>query len=179
MAKSLQDQLMKSGLVDEKKSKKIKQQKRKEAKQIKQGIVSGDDVAERARKAREEQAARNRELNKAKQAEAEERALQAQAKQLIEQHGIARPADGVMYQFADDTRVKRIYVSELQQEQLAKGLLGIARKAEGYELVPAKTARKIQQRWAEAVVLLNEPVNEVAEEDDPYADYQIPDDLMW
>lgn len=179
MAKSLQDQLMKSGLVDEKKSKKIKQQKRKEAKQIKQGLASGDDVAERARKAREQQAEKNREINKARQAEAEERALQAQAKQLIEQHRIVRPTDGVLYQFADGTKIKRIYVSELQLEQLAVGLLSIARKDEGYELVPAKTAKKIQQRWAEAIVVLNDAAKDAVDEDDPYADYQIPDDLMW
>lgn len=179
MAKSLQDQLLKAGVVDEKKSKKIKQQKRKEKKLVKQGLVQPDDIAELARKHREEEANRNRELNKQRQAEAEQRALRAQARQLIAQHRIVRPEEGVMYQFVDGTTIKRICVSALQQEQLANGQLAIVRSDDKYEAVPANTAKKIKERWTEAVIVLNERPAEPSDEDDPYADYQIPDDLMW
>jgi len=185
MAKSLQDQLLKSGLVDEKKSKKIKQQKRKQSKLIKQGLVEQDDISERARLQRQQEAERHRELNKERQQEAESRALQAQVKQLIEHHQIARPEDGEKYQFADDKKIKQITVSPLQRDQLIRGLLAIVRKEgkvgkEGrYEVVPAKTASKIQERWPQAIVLMNAPDEQQVDEDDPYADYQIPDDLMW
>jgi uncharacterized protein YaiL (DUF2058 family) len=44
--------------------------------------------------------------------------------------------------------------------------------------VPAVVADKIKQR-DESVVLSQQAVNTDIDEDDPYADYQIPDDLMW
>ncbi len=180
MAKSLQEQLLKAGLVDEKKSKQIKQQKRKQSKLVKQGKAEADDIAERAKQSREQQAERNRQINLEKQLKADEKALLAQVKQLIERHRIKRPDDGIAYQFVDEKKVKRLFVTELQQDQLARGILAIVRQAAGYEVVPSKTAEKIKQRWPEAVVLLNQAAtNNAADEDDPYADYQIPDDLMW
>jgi len=44
-----------------------------------------------------------------------------------------------------------------------------------------KVAEKIQQRLAEAIIVLHNTGQsaEVQAEDDPYAAYQIPDDLMW
>ena len=35
------------------------------------------------------------------------------------------------------------------------------------------------QRDAQVIVLLNRNESVEVDEDDPYADYQIPDDLMW
>ena len=43
--------------------------------------------------------------------------------------------------------------------------------------MPTTVAEKIRQRDEAAVVLLND--RNVQDEDDPYADYPIPDDLMW
>ena len=48
----------------------------------------------------------------------------------------------------------------------------------GYEIIPREAAEKIEQRDPRRILLLNTATNEV-EADDPYADYQIPDDLMW
>ena len=50
----------------------------------------------------------------------------------------------------------------------------------GYEVIPREAALKIQERDPRRIVQLNiltEP--KTPEEDDPYAAYQIPDDLMW
>jgi len=48
-----------------------------------------------------------------------------------------------------------------------------------YELVPTPVAEKIQQRDVSYVItqVLSAPIE--TDEEDPYADYQIPDDLMW
>ena len=48
----------------------------------------------------------------------------------------------------------------------------------GYALVPKPVAEKIAERDSACVVLLNRPP-EQPDEADPYADYPIPDDLMW
>ena len=44
--------------------------------------------------------------------------------------------------------------------------------------MPRVIADKIAERDASLVVRVNKPTTEVAE-DDPYADFQVPDDLMW
>jgi hypothetical protein len=49
-----------------------------------------------------------------------------------------------------------------------------------YELVPSVTAEKIAQRDPGCVVVLNAQSSPQANpEADPYADYPVPDDLMW
>ncbi len=46
--------------------------------------------------------------------------------------------------------------------------------------MPAGVAEKIRQRDESVILLLNtRSAAEQVEEDDPYADFQIPDDLMW
>ena len=47
-----------------------------------------------------------------------------------------------------------------------------------FELVPKVVATKITERDA-ARVVVNEQADSNPKEDDPYADYEIPDDLMW
>ena len=106
--------------------------------------------------------------------------IAAQIRQLIERHRIARAGGDVSYQFTDEKRIKKLYVTAAQQSQLANGQIAIVRLGDGYELVPTVVAEKIRQRDEAVIALLNvrKPV-EQGEEDDPYAAYQIPDDLMW
>ena len=54
MANSLQDQLLKAGLVDQKKAKKVKQEKRKQAKQTPKGQQLEDEIKLAARQAQAE-----------------------------------------------------------------------------------------------------------------------------
>ena len=74
--------------------------------------------------------------------------------------------------------VKKLYVSSKLHDELSRGLVAIARLAEQYILIPAQVAEKVMQRDAASIVLLNTKQQQ-PDEDDPYADYQIPDDLMW
>ncbi|WP_207061460.1 DUF2058 domain-containing protein [Motiliproteus sp. SC1-56] len=176
---SLQDQLMKAGLVDKKKLQNAKKEKHKNRKQ--QGKKPGQDEAEallRSQQAKAEKAERDRALNREKQALAERNAIAAQVRQLIESNRL-RDSDGeTAYNFSDGRQIKRIYIKDELVTPLSRGQLAIVRFGEGYALVPAKVAEKISQRDSQSVVVLNEP--EVApDEDDPYAEYQIPDDLMW
>ena len=85
----------------------------------------------------------------------------------------------VAWQFVDARKVKKLLVSSVQQDQLVRGVLAVVRLGEGYELVPAAIAGKIAQRDAACIVCLNERSTTTVAEDDPYADYPIPDDLMW
>lgn len=180
MATSLQEQLLKAGLVDTKKAKQIQQEKRKQAKQQPKGHEAVNEAAERALQARAEKAAKDREANLARQQEAERKALEAQVRQIVQTHRIDRRSGQTAYQFADDRKIKKIYVTDNQFEQLACGQIAIARFGDQYELVPSRIAERLVTRLPESIVPLKlESPSAAGAEDDPYKDYPIPDDLMW
>lgn len=175
---SLQDQLLKAGLVDEKKANKAKKAKHQQAKKKqKNKIETVDEAKLAAERAQAEKVERDRQLNLQRKAEAERKALAAQVRQLIEMN--RQPADGdIAYSFTDGTLVKNLYVTETQQRLLSNGRLCIVKLDEGYELIPTSVAKKIQQRDETTEILSNQPT-EAPDEDDPYAEFQVPDDLMW
>ncbi len=177
MSKSLAEQLLKAGLGDAKKLKNIKKEQHKaRVKAGKNGTVVNEATL-LAEQSRQQQVERDRLLNQQKKAEAEQKALAAQVKQLIEMNVISDKGD-IGFNFTDQNKVKKIYVSDKIQQQLVKGQIAIARNGDAYLLVPVQVAERIQQRVPEAVVLLNQK-DEALDEDDPYADFKIPDDLMW
>ncbi|MGR8933151.1 MAG: DUF2058 domain-containing protein [Gammaproteobacteria bacterium] len=180
MAKSLQEQLLKAGLVNAHKAKQIKHEKHKQTKQPQPAQNGAAEAKLRAQQAQAEKAERDRENNRQRQLDTERKAVAAQIKQLIEQHRVASGNGDVLYQFVEGGKVKRIYIDETQRDQLACGLLAIVKCEFRYELVPAAAAEKIRERDAAAVLVLNSKKTQAAEnKDDPYADYQVPDDLIW
>jgi len=118
-------------------------------------------------------------MNKEKQLKAEEKAIQAQIIQLIKANAIDYRNGEISYQFTDANIISKIYVTGLLQKQLSEGIVAIAKLGEEYYLVPAVVAEKINQRDASFIIVLNEHQETEADKDDPYADYQIPDDLIW
>lgn len=183
MALSLQEQLLKAGVVDQKKAKQIKQDQRKQTKQQPKppkGQALVNETAERVQQAKMEKIEKDRLANQVRNQEAEKKALQAQVKQIIETHRIGRKHGEVSYQFVDNTKIKKLHVTQAVFDQLTRGQVGIARYGEQYELVPRVIAEKILLRDASAIVKMPEKATEQsAVDDDPYAAYQIPDDLMW
>ena len=177
---SLQDQLLQAGLVNKKKAKQAERQKQITAKQKRQGedvVDEGKAAAEAARLAKLE---KDKTLNAEQNEKARTKAINAQIKQLLETNGLDRKGCEVDYNFTDGKKVKKIQVSSIMQHQLSRGMLAIAKRGQDYYVIPAVIAEKIKERNAMYIVSLVD-VNELdaAEEDDPYADYQIPDDLMW
>ena len=84
-----------------------------------------------------------------------------------------------VYNFTDGTLVKKIYVDKSIQDQLVSGRLAIARYLDTYAIVPGVVADKISQRDEESIIVNNTADEQEMDEDDPYADFKIPDDLMW
>lgn len=176
---SLQDQLLKAGLADEKKAKAIRSEKRKQRKQQPKGAVQVNEAEIRARQAREEKAERDRQLNLERQKEAEKKAIQAQIRQLVETNRLDRSRGETSYQFVDGKKIKKILVDDTMVDQLSRGRLAVVRLGENYDVVPEKVARKIMERDEGAVVVLHDRKQDDQGDDDPYAGYEIPDDLMW
>ena len=88
MAKSLQEQLMGSGLVDKKKAKTIQKEKRAQRKKLPKGQEHVDEVTLRAAELKKEKADKDRELNRLREQQKNIKAIQAQIKQLIESNSI-------------------------------------------------------------------------------------------
>ena len=182
MAGSLQDQLLNAGLADAKKAKQLEKAKRKDNRVArKAGVTLVDENKLAAQEALADKARRARELNEARNADAQRKAINAQIRQLIENHRILRAGGDIGFNFTDGKKVKKLYVTGMQQKQLSAGNLAIARLGDGYELVPAPVAHKIAERDSSRIIFCQESGDSglSAEEQDWYKDYDIPDDLMW
>lgn len=128
MAKNaLQAQLLKAGLVDSKKAKKL-------SKQSQHAKRTGDAENIEAKKALAEAQAKQREkdqlLNQERQRALEEKTLTANIIQMIKQHQITETQGEVTYQFVDDSKIKKIYITQKLYDQVVAGHVVIARLEE-------------------------------------------------
>ncbi|PLV17454.1 DUF2058 domain-containing protein [Pseudomonas guariconensis] len=179
MSLSLRDQLLKAGLVNQKQVKQVNKAEKKQKRLEHKGQAEVDDTQQRlAKEAMAEKAKKDQELNRQLQEKAEQKARAAQIKQLIEATRLPKLNTEDYYNFVDDKKVKRIAVNALMRSKLSNGALAIVSFGGGYEVIPREAAVKIQERDPNRILLLNTHVVE-ADEDDPYAAYKIPDDLMW
>ncbi len=106
-------------------------------------------------------------------------------KQLIDMNKIDISRGDIGFNFTDNNLIKKIMVDKPTQAQLINGRLAIARlqvdnsEESHYAIIPASVADKIAQRDANSIVLNSALSQEAQDEDDPYADFKVPDDLMW
>lgn len=177
MGESLRDQLLKAGLVGRQQVKEVETQKRKQSRQEQKGQGQGTE-RDQAQRAQTEKAERDRRLNQERQAAVERRARAAQVRQMIEQHRVPRQGGQLAYHFQDGSRVKKIFVTPQIHQQLVVGALAIARLDGRYELVPLEVTAKLQERDPACLVRRTESLPQ-PQEDADYAEYQVPDDLMW
>ncbi len=180
MNNPFQDQLLKAGLVSKQQVKKVNQEKsRKNKQQRNTKNIAVDETKVKAQQAAEQKAARDRALNKQKQEQARNKAISAEIDQLISNNCLKRDEScEIVYNFEHRKKVNRIYINEEMKQNIIAGKLGIARIEGRYELVTASIAEKIKQRNAKRIVIF-EKEEATTDDNDPYADYQIPDDLVW
>ena len=176
---SLQDQFLKAGLVDKNKVKQANHDKTKQKKvERRTGTQTVDEARLAALEIQRSQAERAREANAQRDAAANQKAIMAQIAQMVQQNRQAKGNGDIAYNFTHDNKIDRIYVSAAVQAHLMAGRLVIVRLGAATELVPRVIADKIEERDATLVVRVKKASKEV-DEDDPYAAFQIPDDLMW
>lgn len=185
MRNSLQEQFLKAGLASDKQVKSVNKNKQQEQKQQRKAPKSQvkvpDEAQQRLKQAQDEQVARDRELNLQRLEETRRKEVNAQIKQIIEQSRQPRGNGDAVYQFVDGRKVKKLYFTPAVRDQLVRGQLALAKLAEQqYELIPPVAAEKIHARDPGRLMVWNKPEPKpVPEADDPYAGYEIPDDLMW
>ncbi len=181
MAKNaLQAQLLKAGLVDSKKANKISKQSQ-HAKRT--GDVSNIEAKQALADAQAKKVAKDQQLNQEKQQTLEKKTLQANIIQMIKQHQLTDTQGEVSYQFIDNSKIKKLYVTQKLYEQIVAGHVVIARLEDNqtldYALLPRPLADRIESKLTGFIIVSNDKSDIELEEDDPYAAYVIPDDLMW
>jgi len=174
---TLQEQMLKAGLVSSKKMDKVQRTAKKSRVQAREAR----QAVEENKKAQQE---RDKLLNEQQKQAVLSREYKAQIKQLIEMNRIDISRGNIGFNFTDNNLIKKIEVDKATQAQLISGRLAIARlTAENgeshYAIIPASVADKIAQRDANSIVLNSALSQEEQDEDDPYADFKVPDDLMW
>ncbi|WP_153914700.1 DUF2058 domain-containing protein [Shewanella sp. TC10] len=183
MANALQEQLLKAGLASKQKARDVKTQKRKQKKaKVDDGSA---DLKQQIAQQKLAQAEKDRALNEKRFAEASEK---GQVRGLITEFtkfAISIPKDAeIKFNFTMDKKILSIYVTDELQGQLLSGAVGIVRHEDKSYLVPHKLAERVNllvpewcgYLWEESSSNQTEQVDQA---DDPYADYAIPDDLMW
>lgn len=176
---SLQEQFLKAGLVDKNKVKLANQDKNKQKKvERRTGVQSVDEARLAALDLQRKNAERARELNAQRDAAASQKAIMAQIAQMVQKNRQSKGAGDIAYNFTHDKKIERMYVSAAVQAHLMASRLVIVCLGETVELVPRIIADKIAERDATLVVRVNKTGTEI-DADDPYAAFQIPDDLMW
>lgn len=180
MSNPFQDQLLKAGLVSKKQIQKANKAKHDKKKQqgSKKKAAPVDETKIAAQKAAKEKADQDRELNRKKEQQARKKAVSAEINQLIIKNRIERGDDcEIAYNFTHGGKVNRIYISNGMKQQIIQARSGIVSIDGRYELVPRAVAEKIQKRDESRVILFSD--EGIMKKDDEYAEYQIPDDLIW
>lgn len=178
---SLQDQLMKSGLINKQKAKQAQTEKRRKAKQKKKkGTIEVSDVQIAINEQKAQQKQQDLDKNRETQAQLDVRAAHGKLIQMIAQHCEKNYQGEIDYHFTFENKVKRIAVNEKTQQGLIKGSLAICVLNDEFYLINKEAAAKLSEIDASVLVALHEKVEiSEIEEDDPYAEFAIPDDLIW
>ncbi|HHH2130501.1 TPA: DUF2058 domain-containing protein [Yersinia enterocolitica] len=175
---TLQEQMLKAGLVSSKKMAKVQRTAKKSR-------VQAREAREAVEENKKAQLERDKQLSEQQKQAALSKEYKAQVKQLIEMNRINLSKGDIGFNFTDNNLIKKIVVDKMTQAQLISGRLAIARVVADnngeseYAIIPASVADKIAQRDANSIVLNSVLSQEEQDEEDPYADFKVPDDLMW
>ena len=190
MGESLADQLIKAGLVDKKKAeslKKARYKKRRQSNKSGQSQAQPSAVSEQAKQVQAEKLARDRELNRQRNERGEQRRIAIEINHIANMHKVDREGGEIAFNFVRNAKVRRLYVTEQQHKDIIAGRLFIVDLHGRYEVVPKRAADQVRERDPRRIVSLDDGPEETPhdepssenETDDPYADYKVPDDLMW
>lgn len=178
MSMSLREQLLAAGLVSKKQAKQVDQQQRQQPRDRHTVAKKAAEQQLAAQKAQAAKAARDQELNRQQQEKAERKARMAEIRQLIDQNRVPKIESDEYYNFIAGKKIRRIAVTPAMREQLIRGELVVVRSEGRSEIVPAEIAARIRDR-DERVVIPYNAAPAVVDENDPYKDHVVPDDLMW
>ncbi len=181
MGNSLQEQLLKAGLVDQERLREAE-----EARKPKPAPRQAEK-AKGSRKGKGKSARRSPRPEPAKAAQAtttappkpddkrRRRALLERVRALLKADGQSVGGGEVLFNYVRSGKVKRLYVSEEQRRGLADGSLAVAEVDGRHSVIPAATAEELK-RFAPAHLVYH---GNGEAEDPAEAEHPVPDDLIW
>ncbi|MEO7773380.1 MAG: DUF2058 domain-containing protein [Steroidobacteraceae bacterium] len=173
MSLSLRDQLIQAGFVSSKQAKQAEQQKRQQARRPQNAPPKSTPPAAAAK------AARDKDLNRQRQQQREHGARLAEIRQIVEQNRLPVVASEDYFNFVHKNKVRRIAVDAGLRERITGGTLFIVRYGKFYALVTPEIAARVRERNVDSIVNLDAPPAAPGAENDPYAQFKVPDDLYW
>jgi len=181
---SLQDQLLKAGLTTKQKTRQANSDKRKKNKQQRSGVQHDATLQEQVKqdlaKAKREKQAKDDALNEQKKQQLADKEQVLRIKQILTHHHIKNVAGDNEYNYTFDNKIKKLPLDAITHRALVNGRLSLCGLDDVTYIVTRETAEKLAELNANVVLVQNDKVaDEKIDADDPYADYQIPDDLMW
>ncbi len=188
-ANALQAQLLKAGLVKKSQVSQVANQQAKarvDKHDPKAAAIAAEAELARieAEKARLEKVERDRQIAAERNAERRANELRAQARQIIADKKALAKGEAE-YRFNDGEVIRTLLLTEAVRKQVIDAALVIVRDGEDYCLLPRVAAVQVRERAPELIVLDNagrdyvEPSTGNAEDDAYYAQFQVPDDLVW
>ena len=147
---ALQAQLLKAGLVDNKKAKKLSKQAVHEKRT---GDGTEAEIKAKIEQDKQQKMAKDQAIEQEKKAALQEKELKAAIMQMINQHKI-RDTDGdAVYQFIDDSKIKKVYLNQQIYNALVAGSLVIARENDSYAFLPKALADRINAKMQGFIIL--------------------------
>ncbi|WP_076418646.1 DUF2058 domain-containing protein [Colwellia sp. UCD-KL20] len=181
---SLQDQLLKAGLTTKQKARQANSDQRKKNKQKRSGVKQDLSLQEKVKqdlaKSKEQKAKKDAELNAEKNKQLAQKETHLRILQILQHHKLTRIEGETEYNYTFNNKVKKLLVDVITHKALVNGRLAICGLDDTTYVVTSETAEKIATLDSSIILVQNDKVetNDVVE-DDPYAEFQIPDDLMW
>ena len=180
MRNALHEQLLKAGLVDEKRLEDVEREKRRERisapinRPAKRNPRAQQNVAPAPVPARQQKTAPEAPKN---EPQAARRLLEREMVQMIKANRQRHNDGDEVYNFVDGQKIGRIYVTAAMHAQLTRGELAIVRLRTRYAVVSTATAAGIAEKAPE--FLVTHQVIKPDSEDPAYAEHPVPDDLRW
>lgn len=158
MGLSIQEQLLKAGLVDKKQAKKADHEKRvKNQKKRKGRAPTEDSEKQRLQQQQIERAEQDRQLNAERNQQARRKADLAAAQQLIATNCSPIETGDAVYHYVAAGEIKKIALPQVIADKLAAGRIGLAMHNGEPVLIPVDTVTKVLQRDEESILVYNDP----------------------
>lgn len=181
---SLQDQLLKAGLTTKQKARQANSDARKKNKQKRSGVKHElslqEQVKQELAQKKAEKAKKDAELNEQKNQQLLQKETYLRILQILQHHQLSKIDGETEYNYTFNNKVKKLLVDNVTHKALVNGRLAVCGLDETTYVVTSETAEKIATLDSSVILVQNDKVeSDNLDEDDPYAEFQIPDDLMW
>ena len=178
MANSLQDQLLKAGLVSREKLKESRQDTRRKRKRS-GGKPAPDPVAGAAAKRRQEQQQRDKRLNADREQQRHDQEQRLRIRELVLANSLNVADADQRYNVVREGRIRRLYVTAEQRAELSDGQLAVTIAKGRNHIISLQVAEKIRELLPGYFIYLSTELASENEAAGDYAEFKVPDDLMW